>query len=343
VQPEVEQLRASTGPRSEFPDGFHAILDATRPRLEQVEAVIAERLARGPAPVQEAAAYVLDSGGKRLRPALLLVAARALGHQGDRDIRYAAVIEMIHTATLVHDDIIDHSAVRRGRTTANQRWGDQFTVLLGDWLYLRAIELALEMDDIVAMRALSRVTTEMTEGEIVGLQLQRRLDVTRDQYLDVARRKTAELFCAAASLPTCFAPGLGRHRDALETFGRNLGICFQIVDDLLDITGSETRLGKPVFSDLREGKLTLPFILLLERASAADSLLISDALTTGALSADHELELRALLEHHGVLDETKEIGRTYGVAASEALAQLPPSPERDALALAPGFVLDRQH
>ncbi|MFI5142893.1 MAG: polyprenyl synthetase family protein [Thermoanaerobaculales bacterium] len=318
-----------------------ATFDVVRPRLALVERFIAEQLAEGPAPVREVGAYVLEAGGKRLRPAILLVAARMLGYEGDRDVRYGAIVEMIHTATLVHDDIIDRATVRRGRVTANHRWGNQLTVLLGDWLYLRALDLALKVDDLPAMRVLSSATTQMTEGEILGLRLQGNIRVTQEQYLEVTRRKTAELFAAACSLPATFAPGLERYRLALEEYGRNVGMCFQIIDDVLDITASQTRLGKPVFSDLREGKFTLPFILALPRLSSEERAMVEHVLATGELDSPTLAALRAMLDRYDSVTESRRLADEFGRRAVSALSPLPAGPERDALAAAPRFVIER--
>jgi octaprenyl-diphosphate synthase len=320
-----------------------ATFDAVRPRLELVERFIADELTRGPVPVQEAGGYVLEAGGKRLRPAILLVVSRLLGYDGDRDIRYASMVEMIHTATLVHDDIIDRATVRRGRATANHRWGNQLTVLLGDWLFIRAMELALAEGDIPAMRALSHATMQMTEGEILGLGLQGVGQVTREQYLDITRRKTAELFSAACSLPTYLSLGFERYRPALEEYGRNIGMCFQIVDDILDITGSQKNLGKPVFSDLREGKLTLPFILVLPHLTAEERTTLEGILATGEFHGTSPERVRELLERHGAVEESRRTADEFGRRAVAALAGLPPGPELDALAVAPRFVAERDY
>jgi octaprenyl-diphosphate synthase len=286
---------------------------------------------------------VLEAGGKRLRPAILLAISRLLGYRGgDLDIRYGAIVEMIHTASLVHDDIIDSATVRRGRTTANHRWGNQLTVLLGDWLYLRAIDLALEIADIPAMQTLSFATTQMIEGEILGLTLQRASSLTREQYLEITRRKTAELFAAACSLPTHFAPAFAPHRRALDEYGRNLGMCFQIVDDILDIVGSQQRLGKPVFSDLREGKLTLPFILARPHFSETERGMVERIVVQGDFGDATPEGLRALLERHNAVDEARKVAGEFARLAVAALATLPPGPETAALAAAPRFVLERQ-
>ena len=308
-----------------------------------MERFIADQLAGGPGPVREAGSYVLEAGGKRLRPAILLVVSSMLGYRGEHDVRFAAIVEMIHTATLVHDDIIDSATVRRGRVTANHRWGNQLTVLLGDWLYLRAIQLALDVAEVPALNALARATSQMTEGEILGLGLKGESRVTQEEYFEISRRKTAELFAVACSLPTFFAPAYERFRAALEEYGRNLGMCFQIVDDILDITGSQENLGKPVFSDLLEGKLTLPFILLLPSLAAGERRLIEDVLATGELQGTSKDELRRLVERYGGVEKAREAANGFGRRAVDALVGLPEGPELDALAVAPRFVIDRDY
>lgn len=317
--------------------------DLIRPRLELVDRFIAEQLAAGPDAVREAGRYVFEGGGKRLRPALLLVVAKLLGASGDRDVRYGAVVEMIHTATLIHDDIIDHSQVRRGRPTANNKWGNQLTVLLGDWLYTRSLELALDVGDIHVMKVLSRATIAMIEGEIRALAECGRVDLTEEEYFDIAGRKTGELFAATCAIPALFEPAHRRHLENLSRYGYNLGICFQIVDDLLDITGSQQRLGKPVFSDLREGKLTLPFILAWPLLDDASRAAVSHVVKTGDFGASSADELRAALLETGALQRTTERAAEHGRAAVEALADLPNGLEREALAAAPGYLLEREY
>jgi octaprenyl-diphosphate synthase len=325
--------------------GRSSALDETaelvKPRLALVDRLIAERLDQGPAQVREAGAWVLNAGGKRLRPTLLLAASRALGYEGDRDVTYAAAVEMIHTATLVHDDIIDHASVRRGRATANSRWGNQLTVLLGDWLFASAMEMALTLGDLGALRLLSRATMLMTEGEVLALGLKGRLDVNRQQYLEITQRKTAELFAAASALPATLVDSAPRWVGPFLDYGRHLGTCFQMVDDLLDITSSQERLGKPVFSDLREGRLTLPFILLLPNLGPDERRAVQGFLAGAELREADITFLREQLERHGALAAARSVAAEYGDRAAEALSPLPPSREKEALMAVPALMLDR--
>ncbi|MGQ9752760.1 MAG: polyprenyl synthetase family protein [Thermoanaerobaculaceae bacterium] len=318
-------------------------LAMVEPRLQLVEQFIKRELAQSQAAVYQAGQYVIASGGKRLRPALLLLVSRLLGYEGEKDVRYAALIEMVHTATLVHDDIIDHAPLRRGRASANSRWGNQLTVLLGDWLYTHSMEIALEMDDLEVMRVLSRATIQMIEGEVLGLSLKGELGTTVDQYLDIARRKTAELFSAACSIPSLFSPDFRQYRDTLANYGRNLGLCFQIVDDLLDLTGSELQLGKPVFSDLREGKLTLPLILALPKLSPEQREAVGRLASGEEVSQLEPEELRRWLAEAGAFAAAREVAIDFGRKAATLAQKLPACFERDALIAAPWFVLERNN
>ena len=208
--------------------------------------------------VGEIGRYIRDGGGKRIRPALLLLPCRLCGYRGERAILLAAVVEFIHTATLLHDDIIDEATVRRGRRSVNSRWGNDITVLLGDFLYTKSMSMALSQDNLRILRLLSDVTLRMIEGELLEIERNGDLDVSADDHLDIIRRKTAALFSACLRIGGMLGE-VGEERErALASYGLNLGICFQMVDDLLDFTADEKVLGKPVANDLREGKLTLP-------------------------------------------------------------------------------------
>jgi len=237
--------------------------------LLAVEKLVAEQISSDVRLVNEVGRYVQQGGGKRIRPALLLLACRLLGHRSERAVLLASVVEFIHTATLLHDDIIDEATTRRGRASANNRWGNDVTVLVGDFLYTKSMGMALSQDNLPVLRLLSDVTLRMIEGEILEIERDADLDVAEADHLDIIRRKTADLFSACTRIPALLAGADEARERALAAFGLNLGICFQMVDDLLDFTADEKVLGKPVANDLREGKLTLPTIFMLRRGEAA--------------------------------------------------------------------------
>jgi octaprenyl-diphosphate synthase len=324
---QARQLREVFGPIS---DG-----------LKEVESFIAKELDQAEPMVSEVAGYVLSSGGKRLRPALVLLISRMLGVRGERCVRYGAVVEFIHTATLIHDDIIDESDLRRGQPTANHQWGNQTTVLVGDWLYTRSMALCLEFGDVEVMRLLTAATLQMTEGEIMADRIRGSIDVSEEQYMDITRRKTAELFAAACALPALFQPATHHLTDVLIEFGRDLGLCFQLIDDLLDFTSNRNRLGKPVMADLREGRLTLPVILLLPRLDADRRAKLQRVMATGRFEEISESEVLEMVRTSGVLDEVRRRAAAYSDRAAERAAQLPPGTERDALISATALLLDR--
>jgi octaprenyl-diphosphate synthase len=311
-------------------------------RLKEVDAFLGRELQRAQPMVREVAGYVLGSGGKRLRPALVLLISRMLGVVGERDIRYAAVVELIHTATLIHDDIIDESDLRRGQPTANHCWGNQTTVLVGDWLYTRSMDLCLELGDVEVMRLLTSATLKMTEGEILADRVRGRLDVSEEMYMDITRRKTAELFSAACALPALFQPSTLHLTDPLLEFGRDLGLCFQLVDDLLDFTAERSKLGKPVMADLREGRATLPVLLLLPRLDAAQRHRLETVLTSGNFDQISEGEVLEMVRTSGVLNEVRKRASDYAERATKRTEAFPPGPEREALARASRLLLERE-
>jgi octaprenyl-diphosphate synthase len=310
-------------------------------RLDDVDEFFVREFERTEPMVREVCTYVLGSGGKRLRPALVLLISRMLSYSGERDVRYGAVVEMIHTATLVHDDIIDGSDLRRGRPTANSRWGNQTTVLVGDWLYSRAMDLCLELGDVAVMRQLVTATLRMTEGEILADRMRGRLAIDERTYMDITRRKTAELFAAACAIPALFQPSTLHLTEPLAEFGRDLGICFQLVDDLLDFTAARDKLGKPVMADLREGKVTLPIILLLPRLDRRQTERLQAVVATGEFDAISEQEVLEMVRTAGTLEETQRRARRYAERALERTRSFPGGPERDALVRATELLLER--
>jgi octaprenyl-diphosphate synthase len=292
--------------------------------------------------IQKAGEYISRGGGKRVRPALLLLAARLLGHDGEEEITYAAVVELIHTATLIHDDVIDHAALRRGQTTLNHLWGNNLTVLLGDWIYTKAMQMALSHGQIEVIQRLCNATLKMTEGELLALQRLGAPDVTVEEYFEIIDRKTAHLFAAACSTPALIRPHRPEAGQVLACYGRALGTCFQLVDDLLDFTARESELGKPVLSDLKEGKLTLPLILLLPRVQPAQRRRIERVLEDRGFGRVSPQEILDLVHSEGTVEEVTALAEEFATMAKRELELFPPSDAREALEFAPDFVLHRR-
>ena len=316
---------------------FGPVLD----RLDEVEKFFGREFKAAQPMVRDVATYVLGNGGKRLRPALVLLVSKMLGYKGERDVRYAAVLEMIHTATLIHDDIIDESDLRRGQPTANNTWGNQTTVLVGDWLYTRTMDLCLELGDVDVMRVLTSATLRMTEGEILADHVRGRLDVDETTYMDITQRKTAELFAAACALPALFQPATLHLTEGLHEFGRNVGVSFQLVDDLLDFTAARSDLGKPVMADLLEGRVTLPIILLLRRIDGRTRDRLAQVIANGEFDAISEEEVLQMVRTSGVLDEVRRRAQMHAAEAADRAKAFPPGPEREALINASQMLLDR--
>src|SRR5688572_33280547 len=278
------------------------MFEPIRDDLREVEREFARHVQSQVAVIPTIGNYVKESGGKRIRPAVLLMAARMAGYTGHRAILYASVIEFIHTATLVHDDIIDESELRRGREAAHTRWGNHVTVLFGDFLYLKSMSLALTQDNLEIIRLLCDITLRIVEGEIHQLTRNGVVELTEEEHFDIVRRKTAYLFAGCAKIGGMLGPTTREQQDALWDYGFNIGMAFQIVDDLLDFTGEETALGKPVGGDLREGKMTLPVIHLLSCGDGRADALVRKIVHEQNASRDEWRELRALLAQARSID-----------------------------------------
>ena len=284
--------------------------------------------------------HLKDGGGKRLRPALLLLAAGACGERGDAAIRLGAVVEIIHTATLVHDDVIDGAEVRRGRPSTNQQWGNQTSVLAGDWLYMQAFNLALRQRNFYVLDLLIDLTQMMVEGELMQKDWVGRIDVSEEQHSQLVRRKTACLFSVCARLGAVVSGGADFEQQ-LADYGWNLGMAFQLVDDILDFSADETVLGKPVGGDLREGKVTLPLILALERCDAEERRLVETVLQDGNYETVPFDSIRALVDKYEGIEATQRRALEYTDAAVEQLGALPESDFRRALYSVADWVVDR--
>jgi octaprenyl-diphosphate synthase len=329
-----------TVPTASVPD-LAKILEPVRDELTRVEREFARHLESRVDVIPQMGKYIQMSGGKRVRPAVLLLAARLCGYTGDRAVLNAAVVEFIHTATLVHDDIIDGAETRRGRLAAHSRWGSDVTVLLGDYLYIRSMAMALTQDTLEIVRLLCDVTLKMIEGELYQLTKTGDVDITEDEHFEIIRRKTAYLFGGCAQIGGVLGK-IGKEREqALREFGFNLGIAFQVVDDLLDYTADETALGKPVGGDLREGKVTLPIIYLLQRGGADADRLIRTVVTDRAVSKEQWRDIVRLLRDHGTPDMAYAKALEYATRAKSALDVFPPSREKEALVALADYVLSR--
>jgi octaprenyl-diphosphate synthase len=303
-----------------------------------------ERQVRSDVPlVAEVGRYIREGGGKRIRPALLLLACRLCGYRGERAILLASVVEFIHTATLLHDDIIDQATVRRGRRSVNSRWGNDLTVLLGDFLYTKSMSMALSQENLHILRLLSDVTLRMIEGEMLEIERNGDLRVGEADHIDIIRRKTADLFSVSLRIGAILGEAGAEREEALARYGTNLGICFQMIDDLLDFTADEKVLGKPVASDLREGKLTLPAIFLLRRAGERGLEPVRAVLADRGFERVSREEIVRLAREHGALDEARALAERYAEAARKDLLVFERSPYREALSVLPDFILARDH
>jgi len=338
----VTTHRMVVAARPELAERAARILAPIEPKLRATEALFAEWLASDVPFIHETGEYVLSGGGKRMRPALLLLCARLLGFDSAEEVTYAAVVEFIHTATLVHDDIIDHADLRRGQRTVHSIWGTNRTVLFGDWLYTTAMQRALAHGNLRVLDLLCDATLRMTEGELLVLQRLGDPGLGEAEYFDIIERKTARLFAAACSVPALMAPAREEACAALGRFGRSLGLCFQLVDDLLDYTASESELGKPVLSDLREGKLTLPLLRALPRLSPGERGRVVAVLEDRGFRRTAPEEILELVRREGTLEEAAELARRHADDALSALSVFPDGDARRGLELTPDFVLRRR-
>jgi octaprenyl-diphosphate synthase len=317
------------------------MFEPIRQDLLEVEREFARHVQSQVALIPTIGNYVKESGGKRIRPAVLLMASRMAGYTGPRAVLYASVIEFIHTATLVHDDIIDGSELRRGREAAHTRWGNHVTVLFGDFLYLKSMSLALTQDNLEVIRLLCDVTLRIVEGEIHQLTKNGVVELSEEEHFDIVRRKTAYLFAGCAKIGGMLGPTTREQQDALWEYGFNIGMAFQLVDDLLDFTGEVGALGKPVGGDLVEGKMTLPVIHLLSHGDQHADALIRQIVRDRASTVDEWRELKLLLVQARSIEYATRVAVDFVERAKRALTAFPPGPERDALNFLPDYVLSR--
>ena len=298
--------------------------------MQRVDAVIAERLRSDVALINQIAHYIVHAGGKRIRPRLVLMFARALGHEGPQRYTLAATVEFIHTATLLHDDVVDESALRRGQQTANALFGNAASVLVGDFLYSRAFQMMVSVNRMRVLDVLADATNVIAEGEVLQLLNMHDPDTSVEAYLRVIRYKTAKLFEASARLGAVLAEAPAAVEEACADYGRSLGTAFQLVDDLLDYEGDAGTLGKNVGDDLREGKPTLPLLVAMARADASERELIRDAIRGGPDAGDLT-RVFEIVRRTGAIEATRDAARKEADLARAALRALPASPMREAL------------
>jgi octaprenyl-diphosphate synthase len=298
-------------------------------QMQQVDAVIRERLSSDVALIEQIGHYIIGAGGKRIRPRLVLLFASALGYEGPQKFELAAIVEFIHTATLLHDDVVDESGLRRGRATANAMFGNAASVLVGDFLYSRAFQMMVSLDRLRVLDVLADATNVIAEGEVLQLMNMHDPDIGVDDYLRVIRFKTAKLFEASARLGAVIADAPLEIENACADYGRALGTAFQLVDDLLDYEGHTEALGKNVGDDLREGKPTLPLLVAMERGTNEERLLIRHAIEHGEI--ERLQEVIAIVRRTGAIEATRDVARQEAQSARQALALLPPSAATKAL------------
>jgi octaprenyl-diphosphate synthase len=293
--------------------------------------------------IPELAGHLINSGGKRIRPMLTLAAARMCGYSGSHHIKLAMAVEFMHTATLLHDDVVDESDMRRGKQAARIIWGNQASVLVGDYLLGQAFKMMVETGSLDCLRILSEAACTIAEGEVLQLAVSQDTSTTEDSYLKVVGAKTAALFSAAAKVGAVIAAKPHSDQEALESFGRNLGIAFQLVDDALDYSGKAANLGKDVGDDFRERKITLPVVLSFRRGSTEERNFWKRTLEEGNQTDDDLNYATKLMERHGALADTFDRARHYGNMACEALAIFPDSEWKSALLEAVAFCISRAH
>jgi octaprenyl-diphosphate synthase len=317
------------------------VFDLLREDLVAVEQELGRDAASTVSTITEIAEYLREGGGKRIRPSLLLLGAHLLGYSGPGAVRLGAVVEMVHTATLVHDDIIDGADTRRGRPSANTKWGNEKCVLAGDWLYMQAYRVALEEQSLRILELLVSLTQQMVEGELLQIQKLGKA-VSEAEYYDLIYRKTACLFSTSMRMGSVLAGATEAEEDDLATYGRAVGLAFQIVDDVLDLTASEEVLGKPVASDLREGKATLAVIHSLDHGTPRDRQAIQRILDDRSFENVSRGQIQDILARNGSVEYARAAADRYAEQARNALASLPDSEFRRALLWVPDFVVARE-
>jgi octaprenyl-diphosphate synthase len=319
------------------------IFDLVKADLRRVEEEMALESVSSVDAITTIGRYLQSSGGKRLRPSLLLLSSKLIGDGGPSAVRLGAVVEIIHAATLVHDDVIDEAEIRRGRPSTNAQWGNHTSVLAGDWLYMQAFQIAVRERNFRVLDILIGLTQMMVEGELLQLERIGHIDVSEADYMELVHRKTAGLFSACARLGSLVAGANSSSEDKLGDYAWNLGMAFQLVDDMLDFTAREQTLGKPVGGDLREGKITLPLIYALERATADERRIVEIILEDRNYERVQFRQVRALVEKYNGFDRVQKRAQAFTDKARQLIGEFPESPYQRALYAVTELVTDRDH
>ena len=328
---------------SRSPSAIDTLQSLVADDMKEVNAAILTRMESPVALIPQLAGHLIASGGKRLRPMLTLASAKLLGYEGNRQIKLAACVEFIHTATLLHDDVVDESDMRRGKETANVLFGNQPSVLVGDFLFSRSFELMVEDGSLKVLKILSRASSVIAEGEVLQLMITNDLSTTEESYLEVIAAKTAALFAAACEISGIVAESGEEAEAALASYGRNLGIAFQMIDDALDYSAKQATLGKTVGDDMREGKITLPVLLSYRRGNDEERLFWKRVIEDLDQKDDDLDQAIAYMAKHNALDDTITRARHYGDMAKDALAIFPDNTARKALTDIVDFCIERAY
>jgi octaprenyl-diphosphate synthase len=322
---------------------LEALLSLVGDDLKKVNDTIIRRMESPVALIPQLAGHLISSGGKRLRPMLTLAASRMCGYEGERHVHLAACVEFIHTATLLHDDVVDESDLRRGQKTANVLWGNKASVLVGDFLFSRAFELMTEDGSLRVLKILSQASSVLAQGEVLQLITTNDTETTEDAYMEVIAAKTAALFAAACQIGAVVAGRPSAEECALESYGKNLGIAFQLIDDVLDYSAKQATLGKTIGDDFREGKITLPVVLAFRRGTDDERAFWRRCMEEVEQGTDDLAEAQALMNKHSALSDTIKRAMHYGEKARDALAIFPPSDLKTSLLGIVEFCIHRAH
>jgi octaprenyl-diphosphate synthase len=324
-------------------DTLQPLLTLVADDMDRVNGIILEKARSDVEMIPELARHLIDSGGKRLRPMLTIAAAKLCGYNGEGHVKLAASVEFMHTATLLHDDVVDESDLRRGKIAARMLWGNEASVLVGDFLLGQAFKMMVEVGSLGALRVLSNAAVVIAEGEVFQLSIAKNTATTEDDYLAVINGKTAALFSAAAEVGGIIAERSAAEQAALRSYGKNLGLAFQLVDDALDYSGEQAKLGKSVGDDFREGKITLPVVLSFRRGNAEEREFWQRTLERGEMADGDLARAIGYMTKYGAIDDTIQRARHYGAMACDALAIFPASTAKSALLDAVEFCISRAH